>query len=54
MYSVGNVAMSVYNFKDLKIVRTVAKATVKETIGHKKEQKGASQIDTNQSTSEKK
>jgi len=54
MYSVGNVAMSVYNFKDLKIVRTVAKATVKETIAHKKEQKEANQSDTNQSINEKK
>jgi hypothetical protein len=54
MYSVGNVALSVYNFKDLKIVRTVAKATVKETIAHKKEQKEPKQSDTNQPINEKK
>jgi hypothetical protein len=32
MYSVGNVALSVNNVKNLRIARTIVKATAKETI----------------------
>jgi hypothetical protein len=32
MYSVGNVALTVNNFRNFKVVRTVAKATAKEVI----------------------
>lgn len=32
LYSVGNAATTIYNFKNMKIVRTVAKETAKETF----------------------
>ncbi|RNA22706.1 hypothetical protein BpHYR1_036834 [Brachionus plicatilis] len=32
LYSVGNAATTVYNFRNMKIVRTVAKETAKETL----------------------
>jgi hypothetical protein len=33
LYSVGNLAISANNVKNLKIMRTLAKATAKETVG---------------------
>lgn len=32
LYSVGNAATTVYNFRNMKIIRTVAKETAKETL----------------------
>jgi hypothetical protein len=32
MYSVGNVALSVNNFRNLRVARTLVKETAKETI----------------------
>ena len=37
MYSVGNVAQSYNNVKNLKIIRTFAKETAKQTLSHSKE-----------------
>ena len=34
-YSAGNVALSVNNFRNLKVVRTIAKATAKETLSNR-------------------
>ena len=45
MYSVGNIAVSVNNVKNMKIARTLAKATAKEVI------KSGSKTDLNVNTS---
>ena len=38
LYSVGNVAQSAMNLNNLKITRTFAKATAKETIKYKNDE----------------
>ena len=41
MHSVGNVAISVHNVKNLRIARTIIKATAKETLSSKSGKSGS-------------